>query len=324
MPASLNELIAKTIDEKALKADGQLTLPRSYGVYDIQEAKQGNIYRQGNHPVRLRELQKEFSGTTLKYLFSSKEDAVQLASLLNARSKKTAPEKISTQTNIPSSQKLKISVQNIVHPSKILLELFERKPYQGVAPERARFLFIGLDANYHVDIEKQAIFPKVLEYHEDGEKFWHVYGVHHPFLLSEYQGDGKRYHRNFGRIGFKAEHASLISFVELFHLPTVGRNQLSVADLDMTHLKMLNKTILEGQASHIFVSPTVARLMRASGIFPWLPLKPAETDEVLPVLFRNGDKTVYSLFHLSSYGKYQGKLDSQLKEVTKFLNILYM
>jgi len=110
----------------------------------------------------------------------------------------------------------------------------------------------------------------------------------------------------------------------LFHLPTVGRNQLSVADLDMTHLKMLNKTILEGQASHIFVSPAVARLMRASGLFPWLPLKPAETDEVLPVLFKNSDKTVYSLSHLSSYGKYQGKLDSQLKEVTKFLNILCM
>ncbi|MFZ6777117.1 hypothetical protein ACO0LD_09785 [Undibacterium sp. Ji83W] len=318
MPISLNELIANAIGPDGLKADGQLTLPRSYGVYEIL-GEQDNIYRQGNYPVRLRELQKDFPGAILKYLFSSKEDAVQVAAILNAGDKKTVPEKISRQENFRLSPKSKTLGQSIIHPSKILIELFERKPYQGVAPELSRFLFIGLDANYDVDIEKRSIFPKVLEYHEDGEKFWHTQGVHHPFLLREYRGDGKRYHQNFERIGFRAEHANLISFAELFHLPSIGRNKLSVANLDVAHLKRLNQAILEGDATHIFISSTVASLMRASGAFTWLPGKPTETKDVLPVLFRSGDKAVYSLLHFSSYGKYYKKLCLQIEEIRKII-----
>ncbi|PXX45184.1 hypothetical protein [Undibacterium pigrum] len=319
MPVSWNELIAKAIGPEGLKADGQLTLPRSYGVYEIKGAKQDTIYRQGNYPGRLREIQKEFPEAALKYLFSSKEDAVQVAAILNSKDKNTVPERISRRTSIPSSPKSTISGQSIVHPSKILVELFVHKPYQGVAPERSRFLFIGLDANYDVDIEKISIFPKVLEYHEDAEKFWHAHEVHHPFLLSEYQGDGKRYHQNFERIGFGAEHANLISFVELFHLPTVGRNKLSVEDLDATHLKRLNQAILEGDATHIFITPTVASLMRSSGAFNWLPSKSIDTADVLPVLFRNSNKTVYSLLHFSSYGKYYRKLHLQIEEIRKLI-----
>lgn len=315
MPVSLNELIAKAIEPDDLKADGQLTSPRSYGVYEIKGAKQDSIYRQGNHPVRLRELQKEFPEAALKYLFSSKEDAVQVAAMLNAPDKKTVTERISRQVNIPSSPKSRIFGQSIIHPSKILIKLFEHKPYQGVAPEAARFLFVGLDANYHVDIESKSIFSKVLEYHEDGKKFWHTHEVHHPFLLDEYRGDGKRYHQNFERIGFRTEHAHLISFVELFHLPTVGRNKLSVDDLDITHLKRLNQAILEGEATHIFISPTVASLMRSSGAFSWIPSRPANTGDMLPVLFRYANKKVYSLLHFSNYGKYQARLYSQLDAI---------
>lgn len=317
MPVFLNEHIAKAIEPDDLKADGQLTSPRSYGVYEIKGAKQDSIYRQGNHPVRLRELRNEFPEVELKYLFSSKEDAVQVAAILNSKDKTTVPRKISRQANLPSSPKSKISGQSIIHPSKILIELFEHRPYQGVAPEAARFLFVGLDANYHVDIEKMSISPKVFEYHENGEKFWHAHEVHHPFLLQEYRGDGKRYHQNFERIGFKAKHAHLISFVELFHLPTVGHNKLSVDDLDITHLKRLNQAILEGEATHIFISPTVASLMRASGAFNWLPNKSIDTADVLSVLFRNSNKTVYSLLHFSSYGKYYKKLGLQIEEIKK-------
>ncbi|BBB70054.1 hypothetical protein UNDYM_5801 [Undibacterium sp. YM2] len=315
MPVSINELITKAIEPDDLKTDGQLTSPRSYGVYEIKGAKQDSIYRQGNHPVRLRELRKEFPEVELKYLFSSKEDAVQVAAMLNARDKKTVTRKISRQANLPSSPKSKISGQSIVHPSKILVQLFEHKPYQGVAPEASRFLFVGLDANYDVNIEKMSIFPKVLEYHEDGEKFWHTHEVHHPFLLDEYRGDGKRYHQNFERIGFRTEHAHLISFAELFHLPTVGRNKLSVEDFDVTHLKRLNQAILEGEATHIFISPAVASLMRASGAFSWIPSRPENTSDVLPVLFRYANKKVYSLLHFSNYGKYQALLYSQLDAI---------
>ncbi len=138
----------------------------------------------------------------------------------------------------------------ISHPSSVLNALFAKKPYQGIAPDKAKFLFVGLDANYGSQIEHQSIFPKIHEYHGDGIAFWHKYGVHHPFLLPEYSGDGKFYHRSFAQIGFKPEHANLVSFVELLHLPTVGRNKITIDDLDQHHLNYLNSAILEGSPSH--------------------------------------------------------------------------
>jgi len=75
------------------------------------------------------------------------------------------------------------------HPSQILSELFERKPYQGADPQAARFLFVGLDANYAANIEANPIFPSLIRYHEDGAGFWRESRVHHPFLLPQYTGD---------------------------------------------------------------------------------------------------------------------------------------
>lgn len=66
------------------------------------------------------------------------------------------------------------------HPSRILNDLFGRRSYQGVPQENARFLFVGLDANYAADIERSPVFPEVLAYHEDGPAFWRAYGAHHP------------------------------------------------------------------------------------------------------------------------------------------------
>jgi len=43
------------------------------------------------------------------------------------------------------------------HPSRLLSELFERKPYQGADPQAAQFLFVGLDANYAANIEANPI-----------------------------------------------------------------------------------------------------------------------------------------------------------------------
>ncbi len=76
------------------------------------------------------------------------------------------------------------------HPSQKLSKLFSAKPYQGVLPDQAKFLFIGLDANYSDTIETDPIFSKILEYHDDGAEFWRKYGVHHPFLLTGYKGIG--------------------------------------------------------------------------------------------------------------------------------------
>lgn len=193
----------------------------------------------------------------------------------------------------------------VVHPSPELNALFARKAYQGVVPDKAAFLFVGLDANYEAQIDKKPIFSEIREYHNDGVAFWRKNGVHHPFLLPSYSGDGQFYHRSFARIGFGVEHSDLVSFVELLHMPTVGRNRISATDLDSSHLKALNSAIIEGEAAHIFLPTGVAQLMRKTGIFPWLEQTPTEKMGSLGVLFRSPTKTVYSHLHFSVYGKFE-------------------
>lgn len=200
------------------------------------------------------------------------------------------------------------------HPSRELTSHFAHRPFQGVEPGAAIFLFVGLDANYDESIERSRLFRSALEYHQDGVGFWRRHGVHHPFLLPQYTGDGRRYHRNFARIGFSSQHAHLVSFVELLHVPTVGRNQLTPDDLDPSHLRMVNTAILRGQARHIFVSAGVVRLMRASGSFPWLTGSAASSG-VLPVLYRQTDRAVYLHLHFSNYGKFQQKMEVEAKAI---------
>ena len=104
------------------------------------------------------------------------------------------------------------------HPDRELRDKFERRPYQGADPSSAAYVFVGLDANYAEDIEAHPIYSDVLEYHADGVAFWQGHGVHHPFLLPSYSGDGRRYHLNFARIGFAPTQAEQVSFVELLHV----------------------------------------------------------------------------------------------------------
>ena len=141
-------------------------------------------------------------------------------------------------------------------------------------------------------------------------RFWQKYDVHHPFLLPNYHGDGKRYHNNFSKIGFKNEHANLISFIELLHVPTVGRNKLHPSDFDESHLARIDNAILYGKAKHIFVSANVLQLMLASKRFSWLP-KVNQTKEILPVIFSNNEKSIHKHLHFSNYGKFQLQLEKE-------------
>ncbi len=192
-----------------------------------------------------------------------------------------------------------------LHPSQLLVDLFSSKPFQGASPDRAKFLFVGLDANYEENIESEAIFPQIIEYHKNGEHFWQRHGVHHPFLLPEYFGNGRFYHKSFSRIGFLAKHAGLVSFTELLHLPTTGRSKLVVSDLDRGHLIKLNDWILDGEAEHIFLSSGVARLLRATKLFHWLPAKSTGSKNVLKTLFTKPSKRIYQHLHFSTYGKFE-------------------
>ncbi|WP_232540098.1 hypothetical protein [Azohydromonas aeria] len=206
----------------------------------------------------------------------------------------------------------------VSHPSPQLQTLFSHHPFQGAAPEAADFLFVGLDANYAPDIERSPIFDSVVEYHRDGVAFWRQHGVHHPFLLPGYGGDGRRYHQNFSRIGFGPEQAHRVSFIELLHVPTVGRSQLTVDDLNPAHLERINRAILDGQARHTFLSAGVVRLMQASGRFPWLTLRPKPAG-TLPVLhFRNG-RSVYLHLHFSNYGKFQAQMNAEARVIASLL-----
>ena len=82
----IQELLALSIDASRLRADGNLTLPRSYGVYRLTGSrKSGRLHRFGNQPVRLQELIRDFGGASLEALFTERTHAVELASLLNHR-----------------------------------------------------------------------------------------------------------------------------------------------------------------------------------------------------------------------------------------------
>ena len=204
------------------------------------------------------------------------------------------------------------------HPSKVLTEAFNRKPYQGAAPESADFVFIGLDANYSPDIEASKIFPRVLEYQTDGPGFWRHHGVHHPFLLPQYKDDGRRYHSTFAKIGFRPEHADRISFVELLDYPTTGRNQLSAQDLDRSHLQRIRNVIFNSAVSFVFLSAGVQRLLLKTKQFN--ELSDVKRDvHGLKVLFENDNRKVFLHLHFSNYGKFEQQLQNEARAIASLI-----
>lgn len=141
------------------------------------------------------------------------------------------------------------------HPNSELNSAFSNNPYQGAAPEEAKFLFVSLDANYDKDVEHSQAFPQIIEYLQDGVAFWEKYGVHHPFLLPAYRGDGKFFHQSFARIGLTGRHAKDVCFFELLNIPTYGQSKLEPADLEsMTgHLHRLRRVIEGSNVRHVFI-----------------------------------------------------------------------
>ena len=108
------------------------------------------------------------------------------------------------------------------HPSKLLNELYAIKNHQGANPKDAKILFVGRDPNWSINLEKMEMFKYISEYLNDGILFWNKYKIHHPFLLPDYKGDGKRYHTIFSKLKLSSELSSKISFVELIGFPTTG------------------------------------------------------------------------------------------------------
>lgn len=201
------------------------------------------------------------------------------------------------------------------HPSATLNRLFEERPYQGALPESAHLVFLGLDANYAVGIEAEPVFSRVVEYHADGVAFWRRHGVHHPFLLPSYSGDGKRYHRNFSRIGLTPDYAAEVSFVELLHVPTVGRNHLHPSDLDANHLARLQALCTDGKPRAIFTSAGVLALLADCRGFEWLK-RPETCDQGLPLISAVGKTRMYRHLHFSNYGKFQLQMEREAAAIS--------
>jgi hypothetical protein len=193
---------------------------------------------------------------------------------------------------------------------------FAARPFQGAVPEHARYIFVGLDANYGPDIERSPIFDAMLAYLADGPGFWRRSSVHHPFLLPAYgNGDGARYHRSFASIGFGPQHAEQVSFYELLHVPTCGRNKLTPQDLDRAHLERLSKLVFGGAGRFVFMPDSVARLLRASGAAPWLPKEPRKGSAALGLWFESPAGTVFCHYHLSVYGHQEAIKRAQIEEI---------
>lgn len=205
------------------------------------------------------------------------------------------------------------------HPSRDLNKAFVEKPYQGVSPIDAEFLFVGLDANYAADLEFGSHLEPVLRYHSDAVAFWRQEGVHHPFLLPSYRGAGRRYHEGFARIGFKPAHASLVSFVELLHVPTTGTSKLVPSDLARDHLQFLDLAIRSGRRKNVFASSNVLELMRRSKLFPWLGRNAEMESGPLDVVYRDKICTVYSHLHFSYQWGRVDDLHAQARAIAALL-----
>ncbi len=204
-----------------------------------------------------------------------------------------------------------------LHPSEKLVSVFKEKPWQGCNPATTQFLFVGLDANYAADIEES--LPEVFDYLHSGVDFWRTKGVHHPFMLPRYHGSGKKYHEKFAEIGFTAKHAELVSFIELLHLPTVGRRSLNVGDLSMEHLNLLSSIFESGSAKHVFVSSKVTELMRQTNLFPWLQEKSLRIDGDLAVLRDQKGQIIYKMYHFLCYGWQLEVLNRQIIQIRKIV-----
>jgi hypothetical protein len=79
-------LLSKSIAEKTIQIDPNnknYTSPRTYGVYEILETTDAKRFRFGNHPVREKEVTREFESVKRVAIFLEREDAKALADFLN-------------------------------------------------------------------------------------------------------------------------------------------------------------------------------------------------------------------------------------------------
>lgn len=81
----LEELLLRALPPGAVRPDGDYTLPRTWGVYQVSWPGSGPgaaRYRMGNHPIRQLELVREFGNASLIALYTRREDALEHKAIL--------------------------------------------------------------------------------------------------------------------------------------------------------------------------------------------------------------------------------------------------
>lgn len=226
-----------------------------------------------------------------------------------------------------------------IHPSPELQKLFQKKPYQGQAPENAKIIIVGLDANYHKQLgEYPDALKLVKEYHQDGVTFWKGRNhkddkgnvVHHPFLDKNYPAknlrDGVGYHKNFKKAldqEYRDEYAKCICFVEMLNVPTFGvtKNngfwEIFRQYHAEGHARWLDSIITcESRGPKlILLCPTVIGIMRIIkkryGIFNWIPNKPVGNSVV-----HIGNSVIHNR---KSFSPNAAQTDKQLRETGQLI-----
>lgn len=87
MDKHIDELLAQAVDPSTLTLDRHLTVPRSWGVYELHMTRGASVrrFRIGNYPVRGLELEREFGLVRIVGVFTSRTTAEELQRLLNER-----------------------------------------------------------------------------------------------------------------------------------------------------------------------------------------------------------------------------------------------
>lgn len=163
------------------------------------------------------------------------------------------------------------------HPSKKLQEVFSQKPYQIQKPEKAKIIFLGLDANFDKDIEKdECFFNETLKYLKDGVEYWKSNKDFHTPMLNpkcNYKGDGIKYHRNFRKLYFTSKKEDDICFMELLKCCTYGSSgtnrklfmEMVKAPENKEHLCRIKK--LAEMGKKICISKSVSRIINQLKLF---------------------------------------------------------
>lgn len=209
----------------------------------------------------------------------------------------------------------------VLHPNKQLQQLFASQPYQGVHPKDATYIFLGLDANYAPDIEQNPIFSTLLEYHTNAIAFWKKYQFHHPFLLKDYKGNGKKYHKEFSKIGIPPHFAEQVAFIEVLDVATTGINKLSVHDLNLAHIQLIKDSIFSGTPKVVFMSDTVFQLLKKTKIFSWLTPATTQDNHLLKVFYQDSQVVIYKYLHFSTFGKFQEQKTFEMNAIAQIMKI---